>query len=606
MSASVPVKFLYTQAPITSSTGYVTYDVDFSPIVRSISYSNGRTNFTDSFNPGSAQMVINNDNNEAKRLDIGTGVRIVFSNTLYFDTLVESIDYDDSRGVKLGATATVTLSPGSARLARINAVSKAMTATNAMYNLTKFNSAAAPIPGSGPLPYMLQFNFLGALSGEGITQGAQTYSGTILQYLQDSQQGEACHPWERTDSTYGTTVYCPAFENQYLYMPTVSAGSITFDTAVSNTAIAYEEIHRNYNDSEIANTVTVTPRGLSAQTVTNPESVSSYDARTYSRSSLDYATATSLSTAAWLASVMSDRAIQLFEISFTAEAQNTTALSTFFTRMQDAHIVFRLNYRPAGSNLMQYEYVIVTNFAFTSTPDKTVFTLMLHPLNMYLPARTDYTGTGSQSFNKVGTSRINLLPNPSAETNTNGYGTMSTSLTLSVGRPPFTFIGYGSVKATPTAAGTGHRVTIGDNREPNFNNYCKSSTTYTFSCYILFPATNGGNGSMRINYQGYTYAFFNTNSSSSGNVVCPKGVWTRVSHTFTTNGSTNRFQIYVNSNNSLSLTDVFYVDNCLLEQTGTLDEYFDGSMKPAEWQLAANDSYSVLDSNYFRFGRTTP
>ena len=596
MSALRPVSFARTDVPQGTF-----FTARFDSIVQSFSFNNGRRNYVDSWNPGSATIVINNDENQAKQFDLGTGVMVEFSTTWRVQLYVDSVDYDDTPGLLGGATAIIQLSPASSRL-NITATSKSILQQSGMLNLIRFNSPLMPTDsGTGPLPRLVAFKFLnGAAVYGGMTQGAQTYTGTVLQYLQTTQQTDNTHIWTTGQgvASDGEYIFCPGAFDLFGY---VSTANLSFNSVSSSADIAYESIHRNYLDSELANTVTVTPRGLSAQLSTNTDSVATYNTREYSRSTYDFATATALSTAEWLATVMSDRAVQVFTISFTAEAQNATAYSTLLTELQKPRLVFQIKYRPAGSYLTQTEWVMITALEINATPDKTVFTVTLHPFNMYFPLLNAQTSIGSTSFNLIGKSRYNLFPNPSAESGTEGFNNFS-GATVGIGLDPFTYMGRRSCKATATS--TSMVIKIGDQREANANMFVKSSTTYTYSLYVFVPTSNASDAVMRLEIQGYNISAASTTALQATPVNIQRGKWTRLSLTYTGNSVTVRIACYLRSISGVAVGESMYVDNCMLEESSVLDEYFDGATRPAEWTGLVNDSASVLDSEYFRFGRT--
>jgi hypothetical protein len=568
---------------MTGDQGSATFPIiEFSDIVKSFSCQIGRTNYTDPVGAGSASIVINNDNNEAKRFDLGTGIEIAVNGFLLSYFYVDSITYEDQRGLKGGATATLQCTGIIGFLGRIKVTSKAIAATSTYQQLESFNSAY--YSGSGPLGYNLAFQRLPGPSFYGVAQGAQTYTGTILQYLQTTQATE-----NNLVSVAGSYIWFPSFIDHASYFP--STTEVTFDRTKSASTIAYESIERNYLDSELANRVTVTPAGLSGQTASASSSVTTYGSREYSRGTYDFATSTALSNATWLANVMSDRAVQIFTISFTYEAQDVDALALFTgTIAGGTKMGFKLSYRPAGSLITQYEWCFIANAQWDSTPEKTVCTLTLHPANMYMPQLSGYGG--GDSYAVIGTSRYNLLPTPSGLSS----DWVGNKFTLASADPPFTFNSPTSVKGTVNTGTAGQSILIGDQTELNGHMVVKPSTAYTFSAYVYTPTTNTANTVWRVVTLGKTIAGVDTTATASANTTLTRGSWTRLSFTYTTTATTVRMAIYVESMSTLAVGQVVYVDDCLLEEGSVLDEYFDGTTRPAEG--------NVLNKNYWRLGRT--
>jgi len=583
--------FSYSPYPPSVST---TSDprISFTRWVLNATYSFGQTTFTDTPSPGQATIVINNDNNQAKAFDLGTAITITVNGYSGMLCFVDSVSYSDAHGSLKGATATLNCTGVLGRIGKSRVTSKAITQTSTEQQLEQFN---------GSIPSLIKFARPASAYAYGIAQGAQTYTGTVLQYLQTTQQTEA--NLVRAGVGY---IFFPSYIDHVYWFSGVPE-TLTPDASTTN--IVYESIDRNYLDSELANSVTVTPAGLSGQVGTNSTSIANYDQRDYSRGTYDYATATALSTANWLASILSDRAVQIFTVSFTAEAQDSAAFAEFLNYgVLNNSPGIKLFYRTAGSSDLKYEWVFVANIECNATPSTTVFTLTCMPANMFCPFVVGLGG--SDNYAKLGVSRYNLLPNPSAETDVLGYtGTkFSVAMNYSDGTYPTNidgiFIGYGSCLGTVSTGTAGQWIQVGDKNEPNKRVVVLASTTYTFSAYIYTPTSNTANTNWRVTANGYTIANAATTSAVGTTTTVTRGVFTRLSVTYTTSSTTVRVALLVESTSTLAVGQTVYIDNCMLETGSTLNEYFDGSLRPAEWVGTKNDSASVLDSNYFRYGRT--
>ena len=588
MSGWVDTTFMWSGVPkVGSSTTYNTLTLTKQWIL-SASYSWGQTNFTDTPGPGQMSIVINNDDNRAKMFDIGVGISMN-SMGVDFQGIVESIDLNDAQGSLKGATATLNLIGTIGRLGKIKVTNKAITSTSTYQQLNQFNGA--------PLGGNIFFYRPVSASFYGVTQGAQTYTGTILQYLQTTQQTE------------GNLVRS---SNEFIWFVSHIDHALYFSSTVtslspnsSDTEIAYESIERNYLDSELANYVTVTPAGLSGQVGTNSTSVTSYDQREYSRGTYDWATATALSHATWIANILSDRAVQIFTVTFTLEAQNQTAWYDWYGTITAGSAATKLYYKSAGSSDLKYEWVFVTHVQCNATPEKTVFTLTCMPANMFMPAANGYSG--SDSYALLGKTRYNLVFDPTLRDSISNIGTkftLTTNYADSYGNYLYVLFGYTSLKGTISTGTAGQSITLfGDDPVTRYFKV-KPNTTYTFSIYVITPATNTANTQWRVRVQGQSIAGVNTTSTNGTTTTLVRDKWTRLSVTHTTAATTNRLGLIVESVSTLAVGQVVYVANALFEESSTVNEYFDGSQRPATWISTAYVSPSVLEYNYFRYGRT--
>lgn len=597
MSAKVPVKFYYSDIP--APQGSATFYAEFTSIVQSASFDNGKRLYSDSVGLPSASIVIRNDNNEAKRFEIGTWIKIEMTanagagSQMLFGFLVESISYNDTPGLLAGSTATLELISVVSRLGRMNVTNMVFASAETFTQLNQFNSSSGVrtiASGGSTMDDYMTFSRPVGYSDNGLTLGGRTYSGTILQFLQTAVATENSH----VHAMYPVMIV-PSFVDHDRYF---STASLTFNRTVSSTSIGYEQLSRDFFDSELANQVTVTPAGLSGQTQSNATSMALYDARSYSRGTFDNATATALGLAGWLANAMSDRAVQIYTIRFTAEAQDQTALGTLFLELYSNRIGFQLVTRPPGSTNTIQEWVFVVGMRIEMTPDRSIIEMTLHPANLYCPAKI---GSSFTQITETGTSRTNLLPNPSAEDNTTGW--TGTNATISSGTYPFTFIGTRSVKATISAVSATQNVSVGDGDDLDQRLVVLPSQQYIFSAYVYIPTTNTADSNFRIAITGYDITGAATTGSFSSFVTLVRGTWNRLSVTYTTSSTTVRLLGFVQALSNLAVGQVFYVDNAMIERGSTLGEYFDGSMRPAEWLGTRNNSASLLEYGYYRLGR---
>ena len=592
MAGWVGIDFTFSGVPKTGSGTVYNSFILTKEWILSASYSWGQTGFTDTPGAGQATIVINNDDNRASVFDLTMGVNI-YAGGATFSGTIESITYSDAYGSFKGATATLTLIGSIGRLGKIKVTNKAITQTSTVQQLQQFNGA--------PLGGNLFFYRPGAATAYGVTQGAQTYTGTILQYLQTTQQTEG-----NLVRCNGDFIWFVSHIDHSQYFNTGSS-TVSLSPNSSDTEIAYESIERNYLDSELANYVTVTPAGLSGQVGTNSTSVTIYDQREYSRGTYDWATATALSQATWIANILSDRAVQIFTVTFTAEAQNQIAWPDFYDQLNANGGGVKLYYKPAGATTSQYEWVFITHVQCNATPSKTVFTLTCMPANMFMPAANGFSG--SDSYALLGKTRYNLVFDPTLRDSVSNIGTKFTLqtnyATTSYGDDyRYVLFGYTSLRGTVSTGTAGQSITLfGDDPVTRYYKV-KPTTTYTFSIYVITPATNTANTQWRVRVQGQSVAGVNTTSTNGTTTTLVRDKWTRLSVTHTASAATNRLGLIVESVSTLAVGQVVYIANALFEESSTVNEYFDGSQRPATWLSTAYLSPSVLEYNYFRYGRT--
>lgn len=161
---------------------------------------------------------------------------------------------------------------------------------------------------------------------------------------------------------------------------------------------------------------------------------------------------------------------------------------------------------------------------------------------------------------QTATPRTNLCTNPSFETNLTGWA--------AAGAVPPTL-----AQATSPAPPTGGRtktmsVTFGTGTSSQFNGaqYTLTTTsgkTYTVSCQVYVPA--GGAPPLAIVVNGLGV------SASSATT----GAWTTISYTFTATATSHTVTVF--GNGAQTAGQVVYVDDVLMEQTGSVGSYFDGS-----------------------------
>lgn len=205
-----------------------------------------------------------------------------------------------------------------------------------------------------------------------------------------------------------------------------------------------------------------------------------------------------------------------------------------------------------------------------------------------------WTGTphASTSTEQVVASRINLVTNPSFETDVTGWTNYdSTTLTRES-----TVGGHSGSYAMKVLRGTTRMtVTHGTTTTGASNGFSMPVTagqTVTVSMYV-----RQGVGSLSV----FPMIFWqNTNgafmSSASGTTVTVDGTWQRISMTATAPTNAKQFGFGARVTTTAS-GDYLYVDDALAEITATLGSYFDGSTVQAgytyTWTGTAHASASI-------------
>jgi hypothetical protein len=179
---------------------------------------------------------------------------------------------------------------------------------------------------------------------------------------------------------------------------------------------------------------------------------------------------------------------------------------------------------------------------------------------------------------------INLITNPSFETNTTGWTAGSGTLARSAEQQA---VGIYSGKYTPAAGttdGAYYAITLG------------TSTTYTFA--LSFHGVNGIPYRIRIRNQ--------SNGVDVGSNLQFTGAeaWRRQVLTFTTSPTGTSYRLFVEKDNSAS-TGAYYVDAVQLEQQDHASTYCDGDQRDCTWTGPAHASTSQRSAQAAAGGRVT-
>lgn len=170
--------------------------------------------------------------------------------------------------------------------------------------------------------------------------------------------------------------------------------------------------------------------------------------------------------------------------------------------------------------------------------------------------------------------RVNLLSNPSLETDTATYTLRGSGTTISRSTDE-SFTGDYSLKVN---LGIGAAVGAFFSEVPN--RYPIQPESYYFSAYVKLVSSDSNNRSIRLRW--FAYEFQTTGSNvqtvSGTSVSCVSGEWTRLSMLVNiTESNANYITLIVERPTAADAGDIIYVDSLLFEDTTTLGSYFDGS-----------------------------
>ncbi|CAB4156206.1 hypothetical protein UFOVP665_49 [uncultured Caudovirales phage] len=220
-------------------------------------------------------------------------------------------------------------------------------------------------------------------------------------------------------------------------------------------------------------------------------------------------------------------------------------------------------------------------------------------VNSYFDGNTTgatWTGTTNNSTSTL--PRINLCPNPSFESNnTTSWSPYLSSFTATAGTIAG---GTGSYSATSIASGTAAYGPFFQYSTPTVG------TSLTISAYCLRTV---GTRSYRWDMQFYNGGTFLSATSGTASTCATS---TRLSATGTVPANTTNVLIILNSTGTGAISDAHQIDSVLLEESSTLNSYFDGSTDGgANWTGTVNNSTSItaaqriyLDSAMFEQSST--
>lgn len=165
---------------------------------------------------------------------------------------------------------------------------------------------------------------------------------------------------------------------------------------------------------------------------------------------------------------------------------------------------------------------------------------------------------------------LNLIPNPSLETDQTGWSSGGGNMTISRSTS-FAKYGLNSFKGAVTTTGTNRFMDYFNTDVP-----VTAGKIYTYSCWVYLPTTNAADISLTLQVHPWTGSAYLAGINLDTETVT-RGSWTRFSGTFTAPATTTSALFRVINTASWATGQEMYIDGALLEQTDLLNDYFDNS-----------------------------
>ena len=342
-----------------------------TPYLLSMSITQGREQYIDTYSGGSAVLTFKNDNPYVTfYLTYGEYIRITstpagFSQDFY----VQNVEYNDYPGNVGLSTVTYTCVDALTLSGRVYADNLVLIQTDTVSQAQTFgNSGGGPLPVNGPFVFGAS-----GFNGSSIAS-ATTYSGTVLNYFNFLSVTERGYIVCRSNGIY----FVPrAAVSSYAPIAT------TFGRETSTTQIAYQQFQRVAANTQMNNVATISPEGLSSVTATNTVSKDAYGPAAYSSSTVDYDTTQATGNAEWIVNNFGDPTTERYSISFSDVAQNSTALTSWFSQCWGTiNRTCNLFFEKPMEDLTSIS-AVVEGFQINVVPGETMFTLKLSPLRYY-------------------------------------------------------------------------------------------------------------------------------------------------------------------------------------------------------------------------------
>jgi hypothetical protein len=188
---------------------------------------------------------------------------------------------------------------------------------------------------------------------------------------------------------------------------------------------------------------------------------------------------------------------------------------------------------------------------------------------------------------------VNLVPNPSAEVNIDGFNINSNA---TVARSTTQFL-YGSASFEATA--TGGTMSVEWRADSGGTRIAATAgTTYTFSVYCKLSSAYGWTPRLQITW---VDAALSAISTADGSATSVGTSWTRITITATAPANTAFARIVWRQDTTPTAGQIAYFDGVQLEAAGAASTYTDGSLDNCRWAGTAHASTSYRGGPYYGY-----
>ena len=342
--------------------------LDVSSSILSLNYFQGRHNYLDNYPGGVLNVTLNNNTNIADSFvlnDIWELTASTYTGAQRF--WVQGVQLDDYPGGTGLSTVTVQLADMLARNGRILRNAAVINQSSTSAQATVVTTYYTPSSGN-----------VSVVSAGSSTASATTYTGSVgnyLNYLFNTERGVI--------GFYQSSLLLNGRSNV-----ASSTSTYTFSRNDSTaTALMYNDITRYKANLNFFNSCTVSSAGLTDQTGTNADSITTYGLNAMTVTTVDYSEPQALGNAQWVANSQSDPLSQTFSVNIFDIPQTAAALqgllTAFFGLNAAISKVWRLNYRVPGQTSDTTVDVVIEGIGINATPQQTDFQVFMSPLALY-------------------------------------------------------------------------------------------------------------------------------------------------------------------------------------------------------------------------------
>jgi len=369
---------------------------EVTSMVKSFTRFRGKQNYLDDYSGQQLVLTIKNDNNQVANFSIGTAVTTSTSgvDAQYF--WVSEIQFNDDVGTNTttgtgkNSTATIYLDDWMTRAGRIQVTNFTLTEELCFKQIwNQFTVASGALPADMAI-YNTYTGFFSAT--------AATYTGTLAARINTNLKTEAT----------GGQIY---LSNQYLELRKAQVSGTPVTNAVTlkpskgsstgNKYVIYQNFRRISAGQNFINTVTVQPPVVAAQTATSSSSVTTYGARFNSVATANITVSQAQNRAQWLANSQSNPNDLRYEVTFTDVMQDNTGIVSLLGNYGSGSIIY-LEFVVPGSGTTTTKICAIEGIGYSGTPDQTVFTLYLSPMDVYADFLLDSAVYGVLDQNRLG------------------------------------------------------------------------------------------------------------------------------------------------------------------------------------------------------------